>query len=206
MSFFPSLPDNAHAAHLFMKYPHIYKLYTMASRAIMRGPSPLSFQQREMIGAFVSALNDCAFCYGAHKHTAELFGMEEELLTKLIDDIDTAPVDPKEKPLLHFAKKLTLTPARMIEADAQSVFDAGWDEDALHSVIAVTCTFNFMNRIAPGMGIDTSTLDFEILGKERHNTDWTAMVPIEASKMASTLEEAINIAPPNWGEIWKELP
>ena len=67
-------------------------------------------------------------------------------------DIETAPVDEKMKPLLRFANKLTLDPAKMVHADAQAVFDAGWSEQALHDAINVICMANFMNRIVPAHG------------------------------------------------------
>lgn len=202
MSFFPSMPQDAYAAHLFARYPHIYKLYPMASRANMRGPSPLSYQQRETIGAFVSALNDCEFCFGSHSRTAALFGLKEGLLETLIEGVDTAPVLVEEKPLFHFAKMLTLTPSRIVKSDADAIFEAGWDEDALQSVISVTCTFNFMNRIAPGMGIRTEGLDFDQLGRERHNTEWEAMVPSPALNISDDVDQAMAQAPPNWQAVW----
>jgi len=45
-------------------------------------------------------------------------------------DIDSANVDEKLKPILHFIKKLTLTPEGITSKDAQHIFDAGWDEQA----------------------------------------------------------------------------
>ena len=201
MNYFPNLPDDAHAAHLFARYPHIYKLYSMASSGIMRGPSPLSFQLRETIGAFTSALNDCGFCFGAHVRTAQLFGLPDDLLELLIEDIDTAPIADKEKPLFHYARKLTLEPSRMVNQDADAIFEAGWDEDALHSVIAVVCTFNFMNRLASGMGIEVERLDLDQLGRERFNNEWRPMVPIAAEMVADSPEEAYAAAPPDWNEI-----
>lgn len=63
------------------------------------------------------------------------------------------PVPDKIRPLLEFARKLTLTPARMTWQDAQRVFDAGWSEQALHDAIEVVCLFNFMNRLLDGHGV-----------------------------------------------------
>ncbi|MGH9772408.1 MAG: carboxymuconolactone decarboxylase family protein [Candidatus Acidiferrales bacterium] len=75
MPLFPSLPDDATTKHVFTAYPEIYAHFTRASEAIMRGPSPLSPAERELIGAFVSALNSCQYCYGGHRAAAELFGV-----------------------------------------------------------------------------------------------------------------------------------
>ena len=169
----------------------------------MRGPSPLSFQLRETLGAYVSALNGCDFCFGAHSKTAKMFGLEENLWDALLDNIDTAAIPDKEKSLFHYARKLTLTPSRVIQSDVQAIYDMGWSEDALHSVMAITCTFNFMNRIAPGMGIDVEKLDLADLGAERHSTAWEPMVPIETAKLDDNPEEAYRQSPPNWNAVWK---
>ena len=57
------------------------------------------------------------------------------------------------KPILSYARKLTLSPARMTAADAASVYDAGWDDDALYSTVLVTALFNFYNRLVDGVGL-----------------------------------------------------
>ena len=40
----------------------------------------------------------------------------------------------------------------MIQEDADAVFDAGWDEKALHDAIAVCARMSFMNRLVEGFG------------------------------------------------------
>ncbi|MEC8171762.1 MAG: peroxidase, partial [Pseudomonadota bacterium] len=68
------------------------------------------------------------------------------------DDIDTADIEDKLRPVFKFVKKLTLTPADMTQADADAVFDAGWDEKGLHHAIAITARMCFMQRIVEGHG------------------------------------------------------
>ena len=41
----------------------------------------------------------------------------------------------------------------MVQADADAVFAAGWDERALHDAVCVACLFNFMNRLVEGHGV-----------------------------------------------------
>jgi alkylhydroperoxidase family enzyme len=71
----------------------------------------------------------------------------------LLDDIDTAPVDERLKPVLRYLGKLTLTPSRMTTADAEAVFAAGWDDRALHDAVSVCALFNLMNRLVDGLGV-----------------------------------------------------
>jgi len=74
----------------------------------------------------------------------------------LVQNVDTASVNEKLKPLLKYVEKLTRTPARMTIADADAVYAAGWEEDALLSAILVCCVFNFMNRLVEGTGLPAS--------------------------------------------------
>ncbi len=121
--------------------------------AVLRGPSPLTPGERELIAAYVSALNGCHYCHGVHATTAAAFGLSADLLERVVEDLQTAPVDPTLKPILAYVKKLTLAPARMNEADAKAVYAAGWPERALHDAVSVCCLFNFMNRLIDGHGI-----------------------------------------------------
>ena len=106
-----------------------------------------------MIAAFVSGLNSCEFCFGIHAELAYAWGVPEGLLERLLRDVDRAMIEPKLKPLLKFVRKLTVTPSRMTQADADTVFTGGWDERALHDAIAICGRMSFMNRLLDGHGI-----------------------------------------------------
>jgi len=119
----------------------------------MYGPSPLSKGERQLIAAYVSVLNGCEYCYGRYAVAAAEFGISEDLLSALGDNLDSAPVEEKFRPILAYTKKLTQTPSRTIQTDVDNVLNAGWEELALHHVIAVTARYNFMNRIVDGYRI-----------------------------------------------------
>lgn len=154
MPFLPSLPENGVLLDVFKAYGKTSRPLMLLHEAIMRGEAPLSARERELIAAYCSGLNQCPYCYGVHTRTAEAFGVPEGLLERLIDDLDGTDVDEKLKPILRFVGKLTLEPYRMTQADADAVYDAGWDEEALHYAISVSAMFNFMNRFVFGHGIE----------------------------------------------------
>lgn len=153
MPLFPSLPPDAPVTEIWRRWPDSAAFLPRISESIMRGPSPFTPGERELIAAYASANNNCRYCFGVHSQTAHAFGIEEGLFDKLMEDADSAPVAEKMKPVLTFVKKLTLSPSRMVQADADAVFDAGWDEDALHDAVMVCALFNFMNRVVEGHGI-----------------------------------------------------
>lgn len=75
-----------------------------ASQNIMRGKSSFSPAQKEVFAAFVSGLNACSFCYGSHAAVAKNFGVSQETIEALVEDIDSAPVASNEKPLFQYLK------------------------------------------------------------------------------------------------------
>lgn len=149
----PSLPDGASLGDVFQTYPATVAPLMEYHDRLLRGESPLSVADRELIAAYVSGLNACSFCHDAHTIHARAHGIALETIDALMQDIDTSPVRDALKPVLHYVAKLTRTPARMTEADAQAVYDAGWDERALFDAVMVCATFNMMNRILEGCGI-----------------------------------------------------
>lgn len=138
----------------------------LASHHIMRGKSNISFALRETMAAYVSGLNACSFCLGSHEAVAKEFKVSPELIQALLDDLETAPIPKKEKPLFQYLKKLTLEASKIHEGDAQAVYEAGWTEDDLHQVILIGCLFNFYNRLLDGHGVKGSQGIFKMAGTQ----------------------------------------
>ncbi len=155
MSRFPSLPERPTLADVFRRFPDGAKVLCEYHDIVLRGPSPLTVAQRELIAAYVSGINACNYCHGAHRIIAEVHGMEPALFERLVADPAGAGVEPQLLPLLSYARKLTNAPARMTDADAQAVYAAGWDEQALYHAILICALFNFMNRVVDGCGVVT---------------------------------------------------
>lgn len=150
MAIFPTLGDNATVPDILKMSPEAGAALMEVHEHIMRGPSALSPGERELIAAYVSGINNCQYCHGVHAETAKSFGIPGDAVDSMFDDLDNAGFDAKMLPLLRMAGKLTDEPSSITEADSQAVFDAGWDEQALHDAISVVCCFNFMNRLLEG--------------------------------------------------------
>ncbi|MEM7300770.1 MAG: peroxidase-related enzyme [Pseudomonadota bacterium] len=159
MALIRSLPETAHLADLFGRFPNGMAALMSFIDSVMREESPLTVGERELIATYVSSLNACTFCAGSHEIYAEAFGIEEGLVAALLDDIDSAPVEDKLKPLFHYVKKLTVLPSKLVQRDADAVYDAGWDDEALYSAIQVCGLFNMMNRLVEGSGVNFDYAD-----------------------------------------------
>ncbi len=189
MSVFPSLPRNPQLSDLFRRFPHTIPPLLEYHDRLLRDPSPLTVAEREMIAAYVSALNSCDFCHGAHVIAAGVYGIEESVIEALLADPETAPVDRKLKPILAYVGKLTKMPGKMTPADAQRVYDIGWDEQALFDAVSVCALFNMMNRIVNGSGIslDPRTLPAEEVVARRRRMGSPGPDPHQAEHSYSRL-------------------
>jgi uncharacterized peroxidase-related enzyme len=126
MAFFSYLDENSDITDItFNDRPRLGPL-DKASQKIMRGKSAFSAADRELMAAFVSGLNACAFCHGSHKAVAEQFGVTPQLIEQLVEDVDSAPIEEDLKPVFHYLKKLTLSASKLTQADVDKVFTAGW--------------------------------------------------------------------------------
>jgi uncharacterized peroxidase-related enzyme len=55
--------------------------------------------------------------------------------------------------LCDYAVKLTRAPATVGAADVEELRAHGWDDATIHDAIQVIAYFNYINRIAEGVGI-----------------------------------------------------
>lgn len=155
------------------KVPHVLARFQNGTQiplldfhqALLRGESPFSVKERELMAAYVSGINACRYCHGAHAAVAKLYGVPEPVITGLLDDLDSADVEEKLKPVFAYIRKLTLTPTKMTQADADAVLDAGWSEQALYDAVQVCCLYNFMNRFVEGLGLTPIPDQFDMEGQ-----------------------------------------
>lgn len=153
MSHFPSIP-NLELLGLFRRFPErgIFPLLQYHD-VVLRGDSELSIAERELIAAYVSSLNDCHYCFSAHRDHALAWGVPAEVFGDVRIHLDHDGIEERMRPVLSYVRRLTLDPAGVGEADAQAVYDAGFSEEGLFDIISVVALFNFMNRILEGAGI-----------------------------------------------------
>ena len=133
--------------------PDIAEPFYLLNEAIMRGPSAFSPGERELIAAYVSALNGCKYCRASHTSVAEAFGVREGLVGELVDNFDAADVEDGLRAALAYAGKLTTDHESLGEDDVAAFMAAGHDEKALYDVVMVTAIFHMSNNIIHGFGI-----------------------------------------------------
>lgn len=56
--------------------------------------------------------------------------------------------------MCDYAVKLTRAPSSVGLADADELRSHGWDDTAIHDAIQVISYFNYINRVAEGVGVE----------------------------------------------------
>ncbi|MGB2957947.1 MAG: peroxidase-related enzyme [Bacteroidota bacterium] len=129
--------------------PHI-DLY----RTVMFGKGPLTRRQREMIATVVSREDNCAYC--VHHHSDALFRITKDrsLAAQLRLDEKTLYLSPGERCMLEYAARLTGEPSTDHSPRVQLLKDHGFTEEAILQMTLIVGYFNFVNRIANGLGVE----------------------------------------------------
>ncbi len=90
----------------------------------------------------------------AHLHDLRAEVADDTLVDRIADDWRQAPLDEPTAALLAYAEKLTREPARCGPDDVAALREAGWDDRAVTDATQVVAYFNYINRIAEGLGVD----------------------------------------------------
>jgi uncharacterized peroxidase-related enzyme len=78
---------------------------------------------------------------------------DQDLAQAIIDGWREADLDARLRAILDFAHKLTLEPRSMRQEDVGALREAGLDDRAVLETVEVTAYFNFVNRLADGLGV-----------------------------------------------------
>ena len=79
---------------------------------------------------------------------------DPELASHIMHDYTRAELDPQTRGMLDFAAKLTREPTSMQQADVKTLRDLGLSDEQVLSTVLITCVFNFMTRLADGLGVE----------------------------------------------------
>jgi uncharacterized peroxidase-related enzyme len=113
----------------------------------MRGRSAWSVGDRELMAAYVSKVNDCPFCIGAHTATATQAYQDRERVAAVLADLDSAPIDEGLRATLGMLGKLT-SEGTLSADDIRAVVSAGVSRRQIEDALAVSFAFNTTDRLA----------------------------------------------------------
>ena len=123
---------------------------------LMFGKSGLSRAEREAVAVVVSANNDCQYCVNHHLEALKRYVNDEETLNILATAVGLETLEPRLSNIVRHAEKLTSAPAAMTESDLDELRTEGLDDSDILDLTLIVSYFNFVNRIALGLGVTFS--------------------------------------------------
>jgi uncharacterized peroxidase-related enzyme len=125
---------------------------------LLRGPSPLTAGERDLIASRVSAGNECKFCATCHKATAaELVEGGAALVDAVVADFEGTDISPKLKALLRIADKVRADARTVTAADIDAARSHGALDADIHDTVLIAAMFCMFNKYVDGLAAYTPT-------------------------------------------------
>ncbi len=125
---------------------------------LMLGPSALSKLEREMIAVAVSAENRCYYCLTAHGAAIRQYSGNPLLGEQIVMNYRVARLEKRQRAMLDFAVKLTVTPESVEEEDRETLRREGFSDRDIWDIAAVVGFFNMSNRVASATDMRPNTV------------------------------------------------
>ena len=122
------------------------------TEVLLRGPGTLTRGERELIAAYVSALNDCRYCASSHSACAAAQLPEGMTVVEQVRaDPGSAPVSAKLKALLAIAAAVTRSGRAVTDGHVAQARAAGATDAEIHDTVLIAATFCMFNRYVDGL-------------------------------------------------------
>ena len=163
--------DNIMLAHSLR--PHSMEGHmAMYKHVLHNSANQLPKSYLEMLGVYVSSLNQCDYCVEHHFAGLQRLLRNEQrsadIRSALEDDDPSRAFNGRELAGLQYARKLTTDAAAMTEADVGALREAGFDDGEILEINQVSAYFAYANRTVLGLGIHT---DGDIIGLSPNDSD-----------------------------------
>lgn len=148
-----NVPEGMPGIRGLMAYrPETAKPLNDLVEVLLQGPSSLSKGERELIAAYVSNLNECAFCAGTHGAIARHHFNDPQPVEQVLENPEKASVSPKMKALLRIAAKVQKSGPAVIPSDIDAARSEGATDLELHDTVLIAAAFCMFNRYVDGLG------------------------------------------------------
>jgi uncharacterized peroxidase-related enzyme len=112
----------------------------------------LSRGERELIGAFVSSLNDCFFCQNVHGALAQHYlQCDMQFIDAVKSDFRSATISEKMKALLAIAGSVQKGGRSVTTKQVDEARAAGATDREIHDTVLIAAAFCMYNRYVDGL-------------------------------------------------------
>lgn len=131
--------------------PEKFRTFTRFYNELMLGDSGLTKLEREMIAVVVSSANRCYYCLVAHGQAVRQLSGDPQLGELMVMNYRVAELPARQRVMLDFVWKLTLTPHDVSESDREGLRDVGFPDADIFDICDAAAFFNYTNRMAHGL-------------------------------------------------------
>lgn len=128
--------------------PDEWRAFFAYHDALMERDSGLTKAEREMIVVATSAANDCMYCVVAHGAILRIRAKNPLLADQIATNWRGADVTDRQRTMLAFALKLARSPESMEDTDYDVLRAAGFSDEDIWDIGAITAFFALSNRMA----------------------------------------------------------
>jgi len=108
---------------------------------------------RELIGAYVSALNNCFFCQQVHGALAQYYMQcDMQLIDDIMENTSSATISDKMKALLQIAASVQKGGRYVTAAQIDHAVEMGATDREIHDTVLIAAAFCMFNRYVDGLG------------------------------------------------------
>ena len=123
------------------------------AEVLLRGESTLTRGEREVIGTYVSALNDCFFCQNAHGGLAQHYlQCDMAFIDQIKRDPASMPISDKLKALLAIAGSVQQGGKHVTTGQIDAARRHGATDREIHDTVLIAAAFCMFNRYVDGLG------------------------------------------------------
>jgi len=127
-------------------------LNALAEMLLRNDDNTLTRGERELIGAYVSYLNDCFFCQNVHGALAgHYLGCNIDQIDRVKKDFKSTDLSDKMKTLLSIAGSVQKGGKNVTEQQVQEARDAGATDKEIHDTVLIAAAFCMFNRYVDGL-------------------------------------------------------
>lgn len=127
-------------------------LNALAEMLLRNDNNTLTRGERELIGTYVSYLNDCFFCQNVHGAMAgHYLNCDIQQIDGIKKNFNTADLTDKMKALLSIAGSVQKGGKNVTEQQVQEARNAGATDVEIHDTVLIAAAFCMFNRYVDGL-------------------------------------------------------
>jgi uncharacterized peroxidase-related enzyme len=132
--------------------PETEKPLNALAEVLLRGENTLTRGERELIGTYVSYLNDCFFCQNVHGALAgHYLGCNIDEIDAIKAGFDTEDISSKMKMLLTIAASVRKGGKQVTTDQISAAREAGATDMEIHDTVLIAAAFCMFNRYVDGL-------------------------------------------------------